>query len=56
MDRSISIMSARLDDVTFEEKLARMRDASGRTVAEHQTALALASKLERRRREQQLNS
>jgi len=56
MDRSIALASARLDDATLERKIAKLRDGTGRTSAEQQTAATLAAKLERRRRENRLAS
>jgi hypothetical protein len=56
MDTSIALASARLDDAVLERKIAKLRDGTGRTTAEQQTAAALASKLERRRRESRLAS
>ncbi len=56
MDRSISLASSRLDDSVLQEKIRKIRDVTGRTEAEARTALLIADRLERRRRERHLSS
>lgn len=56
MERSIAFASMRLSDAKLEYKISKLRDPTGRTDAERQTAARLADKLERRRRELYLTS